>query len=146
MSARMDDDPVADFHEQFALAPLGVWATGHSARSAQAITFFADHTGVCEIEMPGGVHTIHFEWCEHEEFTLRVREIKPTNDERATIDVDQDNWLAFVFEFQPVGRRVAMRLIEFGQLTHMPDLLHYQGPAESKEKRPTLAPRGQPRP
>jgi hypothetical protein len=138
MGERMSNDAVDELRERFEVAPIGVWATGHSARTAQAIIFFENHSGICEVDSPGGIQTIHFEWRMHEAFSLRVREKnQATTEDRAAIE-QPDDWISFVYDFELSGSEAGMRLIEFGRISEMPDLLIYQGPANGQAMTPVL--------
>jgi hypothetical protein len=135
-----------DDRERMLHAPVGAWGTGRRALTAQRLDFRDDGTGVCVVGDALGSRTFQFEWLAHAEGSLKVREV--SRDEAD--DPAAEGWLDFVYDLLPVptpgGQVLAMRVIRFGRLADMPDLLFYKGPAEDAEELETITtPRPEPR-
>jgi hypothetical protein len=130
-----DDELTEERLKSFEAAPFGVWSTGPSAHAPQSISFYEDYRGVCRVQAPSGVQTIHFEWREHAHCSLHIREIVQEEDSGSDIAEGDPDWMGFTFELEmretPRGPEVAMRLLHFGQLSNMPDPLYYRGPEGS---------------
>jgi hypothetical protein len=125
-----------DLRERLLHAPVGVWGTGRRALTAQRLDFRDDGKGICTVDTPAGPRTFRFEWREHAEGSLRVREVG--RDHNHGEPPVEEEWLDFVFDLLPIptprGEEIAMRVIRFGRLADMPDLLFYQGEAEDAEE------------
>ena len=126
----MKPDIVREYCERFRTAPFGVWSTCETAPREQIIRFFPNQRGICTIAPRLGGQTIHFEWRTHEDFCLLIRQIDPNS---GTHDEDTE-WLFLRYEFLRIrtsdGKRVVMRMLEFGRLKSFDEPLFFHGNAD----------------